>query len=105
MARMISCLKRKEDEESHHKTEEPHSLGEGESENSVGEKLLLERGVPGVADDERAEDTANTSSGTGRANCSGASTDVFGCLVNVPSDRTGLDLARLQARETSVGCQ
>lgn len=58
----ISNLESEQQKERHHKTEETHSLGQGESQNGIGEQLLLERGVPGVADDEGAEHRSNTRS-------------------------------------------
>ena len=41
------CLECEKKEEGHHKTEETHSFRESESQDSVGEQLLLEAGVPG----------------------------------------------------------
>ena len=49
-------LKGEEQKEGHHKTEKTHGLGQGESQNGVREKLLLQRGIACVADDEGTED-------------------------------------------------
>merc|ERR1719268_145258 len=76
-------LEGEEQQESHHKTEQSHGLGEGEAENGVGEELLLEGGVPGVADDQGAEHGANSGSGPGDSDGGSAGSDEFGSRVNV----------------------
>ena len=45
-SRIPYCLECEEQEESHHKTEETHGLGESEAQDGVGEQLLLQGGVP-----------------------------------------------------------
>lgn len=58
----VNSLESEEQQERHHKTEQTHGLRQGETQNGVWEQLLLEGGVPGIADDEGAEDCSNTSS-------------------------------------------
>jgi len=71
-------LKREQQEESHHKTEETHSLGQGETQNGVREELLLQRRVSGVADDKTAEDGADTGTGSGDTDGGSAGADELG---------------------------
>lgn len=44
-------LEREQQQESHHKAEKTHGLGQGEAQDGIREQLLFERGVPGVAND------------------------------------------------------
>lgn len=54
-------LEGEEQQEGHHKTEQTHSLRQGEAQNGVGEQLLFQRWVPGVTDDEGTEYCSDTS--------------------------------------------
>jgi len=93
-------LESEEEQESHHETEKPHSLGQSEAQNGVGEELLLERRVPCVADDEGAEDGADTGAGSGNAHRGSAGADVLGRRVNV--QRPGRRLEGSGGAEASV---
>ena len=44
----VTYLEGEEEQEGHHKTEKSHGLREGESQDGVGEQLLLKSRVPGV---------------------------------------------------------
>ena len=83
-------LEGEEEEEGHHETEESHGLGEGESENGVGEELLLEGGVASVADDEGTEDGTDSGSGSGDSDGGGSGADELGGGVNVLLGSGGL---------------
>uniref|UniRef100_A0A1I8HVN2 AA_permease domain-containing protein n=1 Tax=Macrostomum lignano TaxID=282301 RepID=A0A1I8HVN2_9PLAT len=86
-----------ENEEGHHEAEQSHSLRQGESQDSIGEQLLLEAGVPRVPDHQVAEHVADAGSGSGYADCGSAGADVLGGLVDVATDG-----ARVQA---GCGCR
>merc|ERR1719415_215450 len=73
-------LEGEQKEEGHHQAEQSHGLGQSKSRDSVGEKLLLQGGVPGITDDKRSKDRSNTSSGS----------DELGGGVNVPVGGAGL---------------
>jgi len=98
----LSRLEGEEQQEGHHKTEEPHGLGEGEAENGVGEELLFERRIPGVADDERTEDGTDTGAGTGNAHRRSARADVLGRRIDVQNAGRRLEGS---GRVAERGCQ
>jgi len=84
-------LEGEEKEESHHKTEESHGLGQSESQDSVGEQLLLQAGVPGISDDEGTEDGSDTGSRSGNSDGGGSGSDELGGGVNVLVGGGGLE--------------
>jgi len=48
-------LEGEQQQEGHHKTEQTHSLRQGETQDGIGEQLLFQRWVSGIADDEGTE--------------------------------------------------
>jgi len=55
-------LEGEEEQESHHQAEQTHGLGQGEAQDGVRKQLLLQGGVPGIADDQASEHAADSSS-------------------------------------------
>ena len=88
-------LESEEQQESHHKTEETHSFGQGESQDGIWEKLLLERGVSGITNDKTTEHWSDTSSRASHTDGSSAGTNELGSRVNISSDQRGVKTAGL----------
>merc|ERR1719472_254087 len=84
-------LESEEQQEGHHQTEQTHSLRQGKSQDGVGEQLLLERRVPGVADDKGPEDGADTSTRPSDSNGGSSSSNELGSRVNVLLGSGGVD--------------
>merc|ERR1719150_2242860 len=105
----FTCLEGEEKKEGHHKTEKSHGLGEGKSQDGVGKQLLLKSRVPGIADDERAEDGADSSSRPSHTNSGSTSSDELGRRVDVGlgcgggEEAGGLDSGRPDAPESCQG--
>jgi len=74
----IDNLESEKEKESHHQAEQSHGLGQGESQDGVGEQLLLEGGVPRVSDDQGSEHGADTSPGAGHTDSGSSSTNELG---------------------------
>lgn len=75
----VRRLESEEEQEGHHEAEESHGLGEGESQDGVGEQLLLQTGVPCVADDQRTEHRTDTRPRSSDSYGGGTCPDEFGC--------------------------
>merc|ERR1719458_747106 len=84
-------LESEEQQEGHHQAEETHSLRQSKSQDGVREQLLLERRVPGVADDEGPEDGADTSTRSSDSHGGGSSSNELGSRVNVLLGSGGVD--------------
>lgn len=91
-------LEGEQQHEGHHKAEETHGFGQGEAENGVGEELLLEAWVARIADDQAAEDCADTGSGTSDSDGGSTSTDVLGGRIDIAADSASLDRRNLQLK-------
>lgn len=102
---MVAGLEGKEQQEGHHETEQAHGLRQGKSQDGIGEKLLLQRWVAGVANDQTAEHTSNTSPRPGHPNGSSTSTNELGRRVNVPLHSTGLEASHSLAQRGGAQTQ
>lgn len=60
-ARATPAHSHAENEEGDHQTEEPHGFRQGKAQNGIGEELLLERRVPGIADNQATKHCSNAS--------------------------------------------
>jgi len=95
----LLSLEGEQEEEGHHETEQTHGLGKGESQDGVGEELLFERWVPGISDDERTEDGANTGTRSSYAHRRRTSADVLGGGIDVHRTRRCLEASDGAATE------
>lgn len=99
---LLFYLECEEEEESHHETEESHGLGQGETQNGVGEELLLQGRVAGITDDERSEDASDTGSGSSYSDGGSSSADELCGRVNVSGHSCGLDGADGSSRNQAL---
>merc|ERR1719233_619270 len=79
----MSCLECEQQEEGHHEAEKAHGLREGKSQDGVGEQLLLEGRVPGIANDEGPKNGSNSSSRSSDTDGGSAGADELGSGVDV----------------------
>lgn len=98
-------LEGKQQQEGHHKTEETHGLREGKAQDGIGEQLLLQRWVPGIADDQAAEHAANTSTRASDTDCGRSSSNELCSRVDVPLDCTCLETPHSLAEWSSAKSQ
>ena len=68
----------------HHQAKEPHGIQEGKAQNGVGEELLLQRGIPGITNDEAPKHSPNSSPRASHPYSGSPSPNELGCRVNVP---------------------
>jgi len=80
---VVGNLQGKQNQESNHQAEKAHSLGQGESQDSVREQLLFQLGVASITNDQWAEDCSNTSSRSSDSNSGGTSTNEFSGRLNI----------------------
>jgi len=84
-------LESEQQQERHHKTEETHGFGKGETQNGVGEQLLFQRWIPGIADNEGTEHRSNTGTWSGYSYGGSASPNEFSRRVDIVAGSWGLE--------------
>ena len=89
--KVMKCLQGKQNQESDHKTEKSHSFRQGKSKDSIWEKLLFQRWISGVSDDQTSKNGSNPSSWTSNANGSSSGTNEFCSGVDVSLNWRGLN--------------
>lgn len=77
------CLESEEQQEGHHQTEQTHGLRQGESQDGVGEQLLLQRWVSCVTNDQRTEYCSDTGTRSSDTDGGSASTDELRGRVDI----------------------
>jgi len=105
---VVGRLESEQQEEGHHQTEETHGFRERKAQDGIGKQLLFQGWIAGIADNQTAKDTPNSSSGSGDTDGSRTSADKFGCRVDIPTRGTGLEgaeLLELSLAEASRGGQ
>lgn len=65
-------------------------------QNGIGEELLPERQIPGIANNQATKHRSNASPGSSHTNCGCPSTDKLGSCVKVPGNNTGLESGHLE---------
>lgn len=87
----VCCLESEEQQEGHHQTEQTHGFRQGESQDSVGEQLLLQRWVSCVADDQGTEYCSDTGTRSSDTDGGGTSTDELRGRIDITGDLGSLE--------------
>jgi len=87
----VGCLEGEEQQKRHHQTKKSHGFGKGETQNGVGEQLLLQWWITRVTDDQRTENATDTGTGSSDSDSRGSCSDVFSGGVDVHGTGAGLE--------------
>lgn len=87
----VCCLESEEQQEGHHQTEQTHGFRQGESQNSVGEQLLLQGWVSCVADDQGTEYCSDTGTRSSDTDGGGTSTNELRGRIDITGDLGSLE--------------
>lgn len=87
----VCFLESEEQQEGHHQTEQTHGFRQGESQDSVGEQLLLQRWVSCVADDQGTEYCSDTGTRSSDTDGGGTSTNELRGRIDITGDLGSLE--------------